>query len=117
LQQHCKHNLTAFRKYKPFIAATLLALYAFVATPVQWWHHHNTTAANSKQAVVAKATSSGSDSGCQICSHKYAAYYDDALIPFVSSILIPTAKNDYYRLLLIVTPSYSLLNKGPPALS
>jgi hypothetical protein len=117
--------LTALPKYRHFIAATLLALYAFVATPVQWWHHHHTTTETpsvagtreAKQAIIAKATGSNAESGCQICSHKYSTYTDDALAPFVSSILIPAPKNGYYRLPVISTRSFSLLNKGPPSLS
>jgi len=113
--------LTAFRKYKHFIAATLLAIYTFVAAPVQWWHHHNTgTAAGScqaKQVVIVKATASNSDSGCQICSYKYSAYNDDAFIPFVSSILIAATKNGHYHLPVIAMRCFSLLNKGPPFIS
>jgi hypothetical protein len=121
LQQYCNKQLAAFRKYKHFIAASLLAIYMFVATPVQWWHHHNTGSAavshNTRQTAVAKATAANSDSGCQICSHKYSAYNDDALVPFVSSLLIPAAKNGHYHLPVIITRSFSLSNKGPPSLS
>jgi hypothetical protein len=111
--------LAAFRKYKHFLAAALLALYAFVATPVQWWHHHNAarTSRAAKQVIIAKATASNADSGCQICSHKYSAYNDDALTPFVSALIIPAAKNGYYYLPVIAHRTFSLPNKGPPALS
>jgi hypothetical protein len=113
--------LTALPKYRHFIAATLLAIYAFVATPVQWWHHHNTTdttsSRNAQQAIIAKATGSTTESGCQICSHQYSTYTNDALVPFVSSLLITAAKNGYYRLPVISTRSFSLYNKGPPSLS
>ena len=106
--------MTALPKYRHLIAATLLALYAFVATPVQWWHHHHTTtetpaAAGSreaKQAIVAKATGSTAESGCQICSHKYSTYTNDALVPFVSSLQLTTVKNGYYRLPVISTGAY-----------
>jgi hypothetical protein len=116
--------VTAIGTYKHFIAAILLALYAFVSTPVQLWHHHDisestqaSTSDSEKHDTISKASDSNSESSCQICSHKYSTYNDDALFPVESSLIITAAKNGHYCLPVISTPSFLLPNKGPPALS
>src|SRR5688500_48864 len=107
-----KNKLTATRTYKHFIAAILLVLYSFVSTPVQLWHHHNisestpaSTSDSAKHDTISKASDSNSEKGCQICSHKYSTYNDDALFPVESSLLITAAKNGYYCLPVISIPS------------
>lgn len=119
-------KLTATSTYKRYIAAILLALYAFAATPIQLWHHHknNTTETNlvtfsddAKHDTVSKSSDSSSEKGCSICSHKYSASNDDAVFPFESSIILTAAKNGFHRAQVISTPSIFLPNKGPPALS
>ena len=119
-----KNKLTDLRTYKHFIAAILLVLYAFVTTPVQLWHHHNTTESTSaatsnsvKHNTISKTSDSNSESSCQICSHKYSTYSDDALLQVESTRILTAAKNGYYCLPFISTPSFSLTNKGPPVLS
>jgi hypothetical protein len=119
-----KQKLIVIRTYKHFIAAILLALYAFVSTPVQVWHHHNisecipaATSDIAKNETISKASGSNSESSCQVCSHKYSTYNDDALFSIESSLILTAAKNGYYCLPVISTPSFSSPNKGPPVLS
>ncbi|HKZ67914.1 MAG TPA: hypothetical protein VJ111_16220 [Chitinophagaceae bacterium] len=116
--------MTAIRTYKHFIAAILLALYAFVSSPTQLWHHHNipertssSTSESAKHDTISNASGSNSESSCQTCSHKYSTYNGDAVFPVGSSLAITAAKNGRYCLPLISTPSFPLPNKGPPALS
>jgi hypothetical protein len=117
--------LTAFPTYKYWIGAFLLALYTFVATPVQLWHHHaNAHAANqissienSQQDIFSQGNGSQQDADCPVCSHKYAAYTDVAIVSFESTIHIAGAKNGLYQLPAVTAPSFPLPNKGPPVVS
>jgi hypothetical protein len=117
--------LTAFRTYKSLIGAVLLALYAFVATPVPVWHHHAIAHAtkqtgsteNSRQDILTQGDGSQQDANCPVCSHKYATYTNVAIIAFESAITISGAKNGSYQLPAVAALSFPLPNKGPPAVS
>jgi hypothetical protein len=116
--------LTAVRKYRPIIAAVVFALYAFIATPVQVWHHHKqipvagtSSTLDDKGNTVSKFTETAADVNCQICSHKYSTYSDDALIPIGSSLVLIGERNGFYSPQLISAAFFAFPNKGPPSLS
>ncbi|MFC0774171.1 hypothetical protein [Terrimonas alba] len=117
--------MTALRRYKHFLAAILLALYAFVATPVQLWHHHDdastipaaTSSRDTNNESISKAGNAASENSCPVCSHKYSTYSNEAVVSSESFLEIPAAKNGYYCVPVISIPAFSLPNKGPPVLS
>jgi hypothetical protein len=115
------NKLTVTLPYKHFIAAFLLGLYTFIATPVQLWHHHKNGCGNqsiaSKQAVVTTLDDALSDANCAVCSHKYSTYNDEALTPFVSSFILLPAIYNLYCPDVLPAPVFTLSNKGPPALA
>src|ERR1044072_4754755 len=80
--------LTVLKTYKVLLGAFLLALYAFVATPVQYWHHHKIHAAkqthhqNSQYDLLLQDDGSQQDANCPVCSHKYSTYSEIAIIAF-----------------------------------
>jgi hypothetical protein len=110
----------AFPTYKYYIGAILLALYVFVATPVQVWHHHNAAHAakqNSAHDILTQADGNQQDANCPVCSHKYSGYNDVAIVAFELSITITPVKNGLYQLSAVAAPAFSLPNKGPPSIS
>ncbi len=118
LLQFNSHTINQLRKC---ISATLLALYIFIATPVQFWHHHcfNTSSSTSKTKEAKKLSSSVSnniDSNCAICSHHYSVYTELEMLvneepTFEFSLLISTPRYSY----LTISP-LRILDRGPPAL-
>lgn len=126
---HLQHSyiciLTKIRKYKNFIAAILLAVYAFVAAPVQFWHLHNypVTSKSQLSSVEKETTSFATPTGksvegnCQICSYKYSTYSDDATVIFVALLFNATAKEGFYYNPIFLSPLFNFANKGPPALA
>jgi hypothetical protein len=110
--------------YRHLLATFLLALYAFIATPVQLWHHHQypvkvvkTTPSNAKSDTVAAGTGISLETDCAVCSHKYSSYNDEVLAPYETSLTVIAVKNGCYSLQQVTASPASLLNKGPPALS
>lgn len=108
------------RKYKTIIAALMLALYAFIATPVSYWHHHNfqstPTSTNQHQQTIEKASVINADANCKICSHHYSVFNDDAIVLSVPTIQQPSPFSIFYAVKDIPNPGYSQSNKGPPAI-
>jgi hypothetical protein len=116
-------ELIATRTYRPSIALFLLALYAFIATPVQWWHHHAAGqqqyavdgSKSSKPGLWAGKSLSISAEDCQVCAHKYSTSLNDHHRFVQLAITIypsfethrPSAYRDALR--------FDLSNKSPPA--
>ncbi len=118
-----KDKLTTIKKYKQFIAILLMALYAFVATPVQLWHHHNyaniaASGSSNKEetAAFSKSTGKSAESNCKVCSHQYSTYNDGATVKFAAPLFIDKAKQGFYYTSIPSTPLHNFSNKGPPAL-
>jgi hypothetical protein len=117
--------LTAPITYRHILAAFLLAVYSFIATPVQLWHHHKhiskatqeTVSLGTKGDLVSQGSGLSSEANCLVCAHKYSTYIDNAIFPFETSLTLPVVKNGYYSLPLVSISSFHLPNKGPPALS
>lgn len=111
--------LTVLRTYKVLSGVFLLALYAFVATPVQYWHHHTIHAAkqtqNSQHDQLLQNDGSQQDANCPVCSHKYSSYSEIPIIAFEPCYHIAVAQPCSYLLANITSPSFLLPNKGPPA--
>jgi hypothetical protein len=115
--------LKAFRPYKFLLGAFLLALYTFVATPVQYWHHHKvvhgakqTHSKSSQQHLLFQNDGSQQDANCPVCSHKYASYSEISIIAFELCNDVTAAQHGYYQLSSVTAPSFPLPNKGPPVL-
>jgi hypothetical protein len=94
-------------------------VYAFIATPVQFWHHHKSAASictsDSKQEkTVSKSEGKTVEANCQICSHHYSVYADDASRVFV--IALPNkVVNESFPLQCIPTASFfNFSGRGPP---
>ncbi|WP_332732614.1 hypothetical protein [Flavihumibacter sp.] len=117
--------LTTKKKYRQFIAIILMALYAFVATPVQFWHHHKDEQQSgvTRQAEKNDAESLSSSAGkslegnCETCSHKFSSYNEGATIIFAAPVFYPVLKAGFYYSLVPSSPLFRLSNKGPPALA
>jgi hypothetical protein len=115
--------LKEVRTYKFLLGAFLLALYTFVATPVQYWHHHKVVHAakqtdlkSSHQDLLFQNDGSQQDVNCPVCSHKYSSYSEISIVAFELCNDVTEAQPGYYQLPSVTAPSYSLPNKGPPAL-
>jgi hypothetical protein len=117
--------LTTKLTYRPILAAFLLAVYAFIATPVQWWHHHQFETKLSvvkvpggvKSDSVSPGASRTLEADCPVCSHKYSSYSNEALTPFVLTLPVITAKHGCYLLQRLANSPAALTNKGPPVFS
>ncbi len=125
MQQYCKFNLTANNTYRHLLAAFLLALYAFVAIPVQLWHHHQSAPKPGKTTQSHHANSDTVYSGtgilpetdCLVCSHKYSSYNDEVVAPYEVSFTTTAVKNGCYLLQPVSASLIAAVNKGPPVLS
>jgi hypothetical protein len=111
--------------YRQFIAAVLLALYAFVIAPVQLWHQHGREAVKEASAFVASAedasfaadTDVSSDADCPICQHQYATCDADSSVPEVMIISTPAMTNGWYAQHALSAFALTASNKGPPVLA
>lgn len=114
------------KKYKSLIAAALLTLYVFIATPVQFWHHHSYAGADTASSLKLDGTQKifSSDSSakalednCQICSHHYSIYSKDDAAGFKIFNSPANSKEGFYALAIPLAPYFNSTNKGPPALT
>jgi hypothetical protein len=107
--------LSALSTYRPVIAAMLLALYAFVVTPVKHWHRHASTASGTDLTLYSKgnAIHAGKER-CAICTHQYAACEEDLFFHWQSGSLFLGIITCFYH--QETTLSFALIysNKGPP---
>ena len=105
-------------KYKTIIAAILLVLYAFTATPVSYWHHHKSICEknNTKQhSQVVEGSNGVVDANCKICSHHYSIALNDAITVYISPITFFNKGSDFHLIKKITNPGYGQSNKGPPS--
>lgn len=117
--------MTNIRKYKTLLAAVLLTVYAFIATPIRLWHYHNyivnTKSEKSSEQKVAPTFFNSShhaiDANCKICSHQYSVYSDATIIVFDSPSLTLQSNKEYYFFLIPSYPHFNFFNKGPPAIA
>ena len=110
------------KTYKILITAFLLALYAFIATPVQLWHQHSydqniTTNKSVTEAKIIKETGQSAETNCQICSHHYSIYNKTDAILFHIPISVNNPKQGFYALSIPLEPYFNSTNKGPPSLA
>ncbi len=100
--------------------AFLLALYAFIATPVSYWHHHQT---NGEQSVIEQHSQKVSNStveneaNCKICSQHYSESVNDAIIIDIPPFQYRSRHRECDLLKILPDPGYNLSNKGPPIFS
>ena len=77
--------LSPIRKYKTFIAATFLAIYTFVAMPVQLWHqHHSETRTQSEKSPKKKHSTSFSNYSQQAADTNCQIYFSNKGPPYLS---------------------------------
>ena len=119
-----KTKLTELRKYKHLVAVVLLAVYAFIATPVQLWHHHTYPAKNiaaspsfDKEKITEAGNNSTIEGNCQLCSHHYSIYSNEAVPAFEIFISFINSKDGFYALAILLAPYFNSTNKGPPAVA
>ena len=107
----------AKRYHKTIVAAILLALYAFMVTPVSYWHQHSfdCNTAATKNASKQTVNISDADANCKICTHHYSVADNDAVIISFPALKVFSTYSDYYFLEKIANPGFSQSNKGPPA--
>ncbi len=107
------------KNHKTIVAAFLLALYAFMVTPVSYWHQHSIDSrayAGEKQSNQVKNVSAAVDENCKICAHHYSVAANDAIIISFSPWMAFISYDDCYFQQRITNPGYNQSNKGPPAL-
>lgn len=118
--------MSELRKYKQVAAIVLLAVYAFITTPIQLWHHHDyviTAAASSlQQDNTTKISSSDSststiEDNCQICRHLYSFYINDDVTVFKIFRAVINTKEGVYAHTIPLAPYFSSTDRGPPAIA
>lgn len=122
-QRYIKLNI--IRKYRTFITAVLVALYAFIATPIQLWHNHNyktntvseKSSKEKQSASFSKFSQKVADSNCQICSHHYTTFVDVEVLRLQTPFIVSQSIQQYFVFLIPSPPILHFSNKGPPALS
>lgn len=99
-----------------------MAVYAFIATPVQLWHHHNYDAqsissihpAGNKKIIATANDKKTVENDCKICSHHYSFYSNDDITSFEILRATFNPKKGFYVLTIPVSPYFTFSNKGPP---
>jgi len=117
--------LKKIHTYKSLIAAVLLTVYAFIATPVQLWHHHHSVAnapakesfGEEKQASQATISQQQAEIDCQLCAHYDSVFSDVALLAFETPCFIFNPQKAFYSFLVPSFPYFNFFNKGPPAVA
>jgi hypothetical protein len=112
-------------KYKTFISALLLAVYAFMATPVPLWHRHNyeantvteKSAQEKELASFSKFSLQAVNTNCQICSHQYSIFIDTEMVRIEAPFVVNQSVEQHYVFSIPLSPSLHFSNKDPPALS
>ena len=111
-------------KYKQVLSATLLFLYVFVTTPVQWLHYHESDKIAEKQLfggqdrlVFSDQDSNQSTENCAICLHKYSSYNNDFFHPRINSIELESPAFTAWIEANYHHHKTSFDNKGPPLVS
>jgi hypothetical protein len=107
--------------YRQFISACLIALYAFIITPSLCWHQHEKTSFSSSPKQFKDSGTSyveeDRDSYCQVCSHHYSYYSNDAVAFQIKAVsltrlLVEVPALQFYS----VTRCYPA-ERGPPVLA
>jgi len=106
-------------RHRKLLTALLLALYAFIATPVSLWHHHKVQSPiSSSEQKISKATiANDSDANCSICQHQYASSNNDAIFFSLNAIKPTKSFTTFYSFPFLPSIAYSKQNKGPPFFS
>jgi hypothetical protein len=117
--------LTLVRKYRFWTAGLLLALYAFIAMPVQVWHTHSgnanssATQCDNKEASHFSHITHGSSLShdCKICAHQYTVYSNDQCQVLLASLPIQKPVEQFSITALLQTAHCPFSNKGPPVVA
>jgi hypothetical protein len=110
--------LSLTKTYRTIVTAILLAIYVFVACPVQVWHHHssnstpNTT--QKKHSTLSIANENG-ELNCGICTHKYSSFDNISFELAIQSPPIASSEHGDFIESTPIAPNLGLSNKGPPA--
>jgi hypothetical protein len=101
-----------------------MALYLFVATPIQFWHHHNNTKSRATVAVekqltngISSATDNVQEGDCQICSHQFSSYNEVGNLHFAIPLFQAIAMAGFYTTPILPIAVSNFSNRGPPATS
>lgn len=113
------HFLKRSIKYRRVITAFLIALYAFIITPSLFWHQHQEIKISSSVELVSDQNlpviGEDQDIYCQICSHHYSYYSNDAVYLELNK---PTYSGQFLPETLVRFCSINLsypAERGPPA--
>ena len=118
----CNNSANVLKKkntYQQVAAAFFILLLNFIAAPPALWHQHQykaTTQMLSGAEKSRKVIENVSESLCAICIHQYTAYEKsfsfECTIRFLFSVIV----NDLYGEQVLLSPSLTHSNKGPPCL-
>lgn len=106
------------------MAAFLLLLYGFIATPVHWWHHHQQGNATTRMAAAAhedndiltQGAGASYASHCNVCSHSYSVYAVAEAYQYTLPVLLHNSPTGGYIEHAFTIPVLLFSNKGPPAI-
>jgi hypothetical protein len=113
--------VTANTTYTRFASAILLAVYMFVAAPLQLFHHHPVKTFKNYGARQLKAyvLEDGKDSGssCSICTHQLQPYiYNDRFeVPSLIQSQVTAYKFISHKLFTVAI--FFASDRGPPMLA
>lgn len=93
----------------------LLALYTFIATPVEHWHHHASAASGADLTTVpkGKVIHAGKEH-CRICTHQYSVYEESCLFHWQHRPLFLGMITCFYKREITLAFTLTCSNKGPP---
>lgn len=115
--------LLLFRKYHPLTAVIFLALYCYIAMPVQFWHKHAHRAytcfpgisAQKKAGPLVVESGGNYFNDCKICAHQYTGYYNDQQQVHIDPFIVVLFQLTFFILSLPEQALIFLPNKGPPS--
>ena len=119
-----KQFLSTSTTYRQIVAAILMALYMFIATPVWLWHKHDypynlksATGSEAKTGLSKGDSQTYIEEVCGICSHKFSSYSDNLPVCCDAPKILEAEKKSFFSEEISIAPRSHLPNKGPPAIS
>ncbi len=116
--------MNKIKKYNSLFAIAFLALYVFIATPVNYWHSHSDASnchslfksTKKQKTTFSQLLEEKVEGNCQICSHQFSTYFcfDVLFIKFEITPIIIEKKQIFYFFSIPNFPFQGRCDRGPP---
>ena len=104
--------------YKTLFAALLLALYIFVATPLQYWHQHSHSkvmlASSAEEDLLTFAELNPQTEDCSICDHYFAIHASAISGIYIACRKVLLTYSQNFSVAIVPIGHATQSTRGPP---